>query len=70
MVGNIAIKACVLVLIYWLAIAILYNVAFPYDASHDLKVAAQKCYEQNQRALLIDDKITCRRYPSRKGAEK
>lgn len=52
----------VVLLVYWLAIAILHNVAFPYDPAHDLKLAAQDCYEQRLRAVLIRDGIQCRPY--------
>jgi hypothetical protein len=56
----------VVLLVYWLAIAILHNAAFPYDPARDLTLAAQDCYEQRLRAVLIHGEIQCRPY---QGAE-
>ena len=58
--SRLAFRACCVVLAYWLAIAILQNVAFPYEAGRDIRLAAEKCYEQNLRAVLIDGSIRCR----------
>ena len=58
--SKLALRACYILMAYWLAIAILQNVAFPHDAGRDIRLAAEKCYEQNLRAVLIDGSIRCR----------